>query len=387
MEISHLESTCPNRWVGRNGRKPNIIVCHVTEGYYNGAISWFQNTKAQASSHFIVGSNGQIAQMVSFANTAWCNGDMYLPTSKIVKAKGSQENPNLYSISIEHEGFSYKERYGALTEAQFQATLYCCKEAIKYMRSIGSDFTIDRDHIIGHYEINSVNKINCPAPNGKNFPFDRLIKELQNWDNPPIPIGSTVYITKDTTSYETAGYGGKSDTIKKGTPLKVFKYHTNVSQYVALTDLQNVLIPCAWVKGVDNLSLTKFIKDDKVYLKENTLMYSTAGYGGTESTSPKGSCFIVEKYHTNGKNTFIALKDELGNYPTNAWLKGDDTLTLDFVEKEIVDEPKEPEIEEPKEPEIEEPKEPELNDKDINSILDFIIYLINKVKNLFNKEK
>jgi N-acetyl-anhydromuramyl-L-alanine amidase AmpD len=59
------------------------------QGSYAGCISWFQNTAAQVSAHYVVrSSDGQVTQMVLESNKAWHVGN---------------ENP--YTIGIEHEGY------------------------------------------------------------------------------------------------------------------------------------------------------------------------------------------------------------------------------------------------------------------------------------------
>lgn len=78
-------------------------------------------------------------------------------------------NPNHYTITIEFEG---KDRGGAIDEPQYQAGLWL-------IRQIASRWNIPltRDYIIGHYEIDRVNKENCPGPL---FPWTKLMKDLQS---------------------------------------------------------------------------------------------------------------------------------------------------------------------------------------------------------------
>ena len=56
----------PNNYsVGRQYGPLNFIIIHDTEGSYYSAISWFQNTNAIASAHYVIrSSDGQITQMV-----------------------------------------------------------------------------------------------------------------------------------------------------------------------------------------------------------------------------------------------------------------------------------------------------------------------------------
>lgn len=93
----------PNFTTGRAGQKPVLIVIHIMAGTLKGTDAWFANPASDVSSHYGVGTNGEIHQYVQEKDTAWANGRVYYPTSKIVKEKGG--NPNIYSISIENEGY------------------------------------------------------------------------------------------------------------------------------------------------------------------------------------------------------------------------------------------------------------------------------------------
>ncbi len=82
----------------------SAIAVHTTEGSYAGAISWFQNTTAQASAHYVIrSSDGQVTQCVLESNKAWHIGN---------------ENP--YTIGIEHEG--YVAQTGWYTTAMYNAS-------------------------------------------------------------------------------------------------------------------------------------------------------------------------------------------------------------------------------------------------------------------------
>jgi N-acetyl-anhydromuramyl-L-alanine amidase AmpD len=74
-------SKSPNYWNVRNGWKPDIIVCHITEGSFNSAVSWLTNTESRASAHYVVGAKGEVENLVDLKNTAWCNGDINKPTN------------------------------------------------------------------------------------------------------------------------------------------------------------------------------------------------------------------------------------------------------------------------------------------------------------------
>jgi len=162
----------------RRGYIPEIIVDHITEGSAQSCINWFNSpNNTQSSAHFLVARDGKVYQFVSIEDNAWANGiaisDIPKAKAAIVKSKGV--NPNWYSVSIEHEGV-YKETHGALTPEQLQSTIMLHRYIIAYVKNkYGKTIPADRDHILGHYEIDPVRKPFCP---GEKYPFDTIITEL-----------------------------------------------------------------------------------------------------------------------------------------------------------------------------------------------------------------
>ena len=173
LGLTIAQRSSPNRGQ-RNGWKPDVIVCHITEGGYSGAVSWLCNPNAQASCHFVVSKKGEITQLVPFEYASWCQGISASQTSKatasIVRSRGV--NPNWYAVGIEHEGF-WKDCHGCLTSAQTKAAGKLIKYiALRLKEIYGVNFKFDRDHIIGHYQISPTNKPNCP---GANYPWNEVI--------------------------------------------------------------------------------------------------------------------------------------------------------------------------------------------------------------------
>lgn len=167
MEIEWAPS--PNYGKGRNGKKIIAIVNHITAGTFPGCLSWLRNPQAKASAHYLVTRQGKIYQMVRDEDTSWHAGAVNKPSWKLYDGT----NPNRYTIGIEHECLSG----GLLTEAQYKATVELHKMLIaKY------NIPIDKDHIIGHYQIDSVNRPNCPGPS---FPWDRLFSDLKGGEAVP----------------------------------------------------------------------------------------------------------------------------------------------------------------------------------------------------------
>lgn len=176
-------SKSPNH-MSRNGWKPDMIVLHVAEGSFSGTVSWCCNKNSGVSCHYVTGRNGELDNLVDLDRAAWCNGtsttqgakyDYRRSTNRLVKER--KTNANYYTISIENAGFSYKDGYGKLTDKQYNTLLTLLKELItKY------NIPVDREHIVGHYEIAPKEKPDCPGPK---FQWDKLMNDLTEWKNRP----------------------------------------------------------------------------------------------------------------------------------------------------------------------------------------------------------
>lgn len=155
----------------RGSYKPLYIVWHIAEGTYNGTVTWEQNPQSQTSSHFVLGKDGEVTQLVPLDMAAWTQGVVKSPTHAYVKAH-SGVNPNLYCISIECEG-KWNETKGKLTDKQLAAAAELTRHIVSEVKRIyGTTISIDREHTIGHCEINTVTRPHCP---GELFQYDELI--------------------------------------------------------------------------------------------------------------------------------------------------------------------------------------------------------------------
>ena len=108
------------------------IIVHVTQGSWSGALSWFRDSRANASAHYTVrSSDGKIGQSVREKSIGWHAGNW---------------NYNSRSIGLEHEG--YVSNPGWFTDSMYRSsarlTAYLCK---KYR------IPINRNNIIGHNEV------------------------------------------------------------------------------------------------------------------------------------------------------------------------------------------------------------------------------------------
>jgi hypothetical protein len=149
-----------------------------------GTDAWFTNQESGASSHFGIGKDGTIHQYVALEDAAWANGKMQTPDMSIPWVKDCYEhgvNPNLCTVSIEYEGAHSGPPDWAPTEAQYQAGLALTRWLCEQL-----GITPDPHTIVGHFQIDSVDRPYCPGPK---FPFSRMLSDLRPAPSiPSIPV-------------------------------------------------------------------------------------------------------------------------------------------------------------------------------------------------------
>ena len=180
MTIKQYIDICPNHFNGRKSNVPDVIVLHNTGGTkISSAHYWFLNKESYTSAHFLVGLDGEVRQYVNIADGSYCNGTTNdrtkahfygNATNGVVKTRS--QNANLYTVSIECVGDVGED----MTKAQFEAVV----SLIRYIRNevkriYLKDIPLNRLHIIGHYEVAPLTRGYC----GKNFQYDKIIKELK----------------------------------------------------------------------------------------------------------------------------------------------------------------------------------------------------------------
>lgn len=164
--------------------KPDRIVWHIAEGTYSGTIGWEQNPNSDVSSHFVLGKDGRVAQVVPLEMAAWTQGlkPEQIQKATLAEARKRGVNPNLYSISIECEGF-WKDTKGALSESALKSAIELTKHIVLEINRIyGVAIPIDREHIIGHCQLNPIGRPCCP---GEKFPYDKIIAGAKGAAAPP----------------------------------------------------------------------------------------------------------------------------------------------------------------------------------------------------------
>lgn len=166
MNGTYIEASSANFDRGRNGVKPDLIIMHTMDGFFNGSISWFKNPDAKASAHFLIAKDGRICQMVPFEDTAWHAKNLAI---------------NRRSIGIEHEDERkpFESRPDSLYESSAQIVAEVAK---KY------SIPLDRTHVLKHSEVYA-GKPNCPG----GLDIDRIINRAkQIVGEAPIPPSTNV---------------------------------------------------------------------------------------------------------------------------------------------------------------------------------------------------
>jgi N-acetyl-anhydromuramyl-L-alanine amidase AmpD len=132
----------------------NRVVLHTTEGSYNGAISWFQNSSSNVSAHYVVRkSDGEVTQMVQDDRKAWhaCSN-------------------NNDTIGIEHEGASSNP-------ATWTPAIFDSSARLTAWLVVEYDIPINRSHIVGHGEIQPPSCSYRSDP-GPHFDWDGYLQKV-----------------------------------------------------------------------------------------------------------------------------------------------------------------------------------------------------------------
>lgn len=159
-----VKKLCAN-FSSREGYKPEVIVVHISAGSLTSMTNWFQTPNSQASAHYGVGKDGSVLQYVEEKNKAWHAGRVNNPNFKLYK---QGINPNLYTIGIENEGLDLVNATDTQRKSLYELIIDVCKR---------NNIPIDRDHIIGHYQIDSINRQYCPSPD--HTLLDKIVQNCQ----------------------------------------------------------------------------------------------------------------------------------------------------------------------------------------------------------------
>lgn len=154
-------------WVGNTGF--GALVMHIAaDNSRKGGDDYLGSTPTK-SAHLFVNKDGSVKQYVSVNDSAWANGISPLsggarwltPSGKVTtprwKALRASQNPNHYTISMEHQGNP---------EDVWTAPMFATTVAImKWLAPIkGVAWWQPGINLIGHGDINPLDKPFCPGP-------------------------------------------------------------------------------------------------------------------------------------------------------------------------------------------------------------------------------
>lgn len=151
-------------------RSIDLIVIHITDGApnINGTINWFQNPATKVSSHYIVGQDGEVVQMVKDADIAW-------------HARGA----NSHSLGIEHVANTK-----GLVPTDIQ---YCESAALVNWLANQYGIPMDRQHILGHIEAAPTAHKTCP---GSDWNWDYFISMVTSGQCYPMPKAQSYQLSQ-----------------------------------------------------------------------------------------------------------------------------------------------------------------------------------------------
>jgi N-acetyl-anhydromuramyl-L-alanine amidase AmpD len=186
-----VSSPSPNKGGYQHAHEARCVVWHITQG--TNSLGWLTNSASGASSNYLIARTGVIHELVPPTESAWANGKVQKPNLAnpvIARALKEGRNLNTVSISIEHEGFTSSNKGGSLTTAQVDATVsltaWLCQEF---------GIAPDQTHILGHYEIDAVDRPYCPgfSPGEWQYWVGRVAARLGGGApvTPPQPPGAT----------------------------------------------------------------------------------------------------------------------------------------------------------------------------------------------------
>ncbi len=171
-----------NYTAGRSGNKPEFLVVHTCAGTYAGCWGWlttpYPTNPYKTSAHYVINESGlEVSALVDESNTAHHVGAQWL---------GVSTNPR--SVGIEHGGYPYTSA-NMWKEGQIATSAKVACDVVKRHNLIR-----DRQHIIGHYQPDPVNRPNDP---GTGFPWADYMNRINTCVGGAGGGGGGTYITVD----------------------------------------------------------------------------------------------------------------------------------------------------------------------------------------------
>lgn len=166
---TQLENGTQTEWISTvnfNLRKPNFIIIHHTgQDSIQQTINTFTKVSAQVSSHYIIGDDGHVVQMLNDYLRAWHAG---------LSSWGKNTDINSASIGIELDNNGVE----SFSEAQITSLM-------ALLSKLKKDFNIPAQNIIGHSDIAPTRK---KDPSGL-FPWKTLAENgFGIWKDETLPL-------------------------------------------------------------------------------------------------------------------------------------------------------------------------------------------------------
>lgn len=151
------------------GMRIKAVVLHGTAGPLRASLDTLTNPRNDApekavSSNYLIDTNGDIYRLVPWwiGRRAYANGIINKPDDAVkwlMACIGTRCNPNMMTISIEHVASGADMRnHARMPDAQWNSSFWLVK---KLLRDCG--LQASNQSVLGHYQIDSVNKAYCPG--------------------------------------------------------------------------------------------------------------------------------------------------------------------------------------------------------------------------------
>ncbi|MET9776386.1 N-acetylmuramoyl-L-alanine amidase [Streptomyces sp. NPDC006367] len=146
----------------------DMVIVHVTQGSFASAVRAFQDPGHKAATHYIVGQNGRVTQMIRELDVAYHAGD---------------RDYNERSVGIEHEGFVDRPR-------DFTDAMYAASARLTAGVCARYGIPVDREHIIGHVEVPGTDHTD-PGPHWDWERYMKLVRRAVTSGPTPGPARGT----------------------------------------------------------------------------------------------------------------------------------------------------------------------------------------------------
>ena len=154
---------------------PQIVTFHIQDGR-GDAWEYFRTVDADCT--IWNKRTGECQRFLFDTDEPWTNGFYNKPDMSNDVIRNLVENnirSNLVALTIEHQGKPVDGFTDAQIQSDIEITAYWC---------VAWGIPADRDHLILHSDLDSVNRSRCP---GSEFPIDFIISEVRKLVNQIIP--------------------------------------------------------------------------------------------------------------------------------------------------------------------------------------------------------